>query len=726
MDDARELRQRGIRLAKEGQKDQARELLQQSIRIEPNNEAAWLWLASVARDNRERVFCLEKLLEINPNNEAGKKALEAARQSSGQSAASATSSSLRRLPNAPVTKPPTGPLDVSAQQPGVPVPMPDKIAEAQKEADAVVRGYLSPLPTTTKWVHKTRRRAGESDIIVYRAYVAAGILVVLLVFVGIFVYLLQTNDAVRHVVLGPSATPTSSPTITPTNTPGYTPTPSITPALSPTPSATPPPNLLAASPPALPKATEIYPQIEERAIFDSAMLISQGKASVAEPTLEHERKLSVDTTFSPDPYYYEALAQAQQGKFDDALATLDDATNRLNELPDNGRVKAFLDSGYAQVYWMQAQQDTANGNPSGASDALGQVSDHAQAAITGDKRLVPPYLLMAQSDAQQGKYDDAIQILTQGLSVYELTSSTVLMVAKGQVYLQEHDYDNALYQAFLALYIDPSSEAAYQLEIQTSMTRNRPGDAVLYAQNYLYYYPGSTTAYRLLGEAHLAEHSDDLALQAFNQGLAGSSTDADAQKMLQDRARLYDSQHRYDLALADYSTLFSINNDPKAQLQRMQEAFTAGQYDQALSDAEALTGNDSVSQGIVNLIHGAALVEQAQPGTSSNDTQAAAFLTQAVGSTDITGSPQLRAEASEYLARAKLGTHNYDDALNAINAALAVGDTGSRHYYRGLIEQAQNDKASAISDYEWVLSWSQIYPYPFRVDAQNRLNALKK
>ncbi len=696
--------------------------------MEPNNEAAWLWLASVARDNRERVFCLEKLLEINPNNEAGKKALEAARQSgAAQSPPSAPSVSLKRLPNAPVTKPPTGPLDMSAQQPGVPVPMPDKIAEAQKQADAVVRSYLAPLPaSSTKWVHKTRRRAGEGDIIVYRAYVAAGILVVLLLFVGIFVYLVQTNDTVRHVVLGPSATPTASPTITPTNTPGFTPTPSVTPALSPTPSATPPPNLLAASPPFLPKATEIYPQIEERAIFDSAMLINQGQASVAQPTLDHERKLSVDTTFSPDPYYYEALAQAQQGKFDDAIATLDDATNRLNDLPNNARIKAFIDSGYAQVYWMQAQQDTANGNPSGASDALGKMSDHAQAAITGDKRLVQPYLLMAQYDVKQGNYDDAIQILTQGLNVYELTSNTVMMVAKGQVYLQEHDYDNALYQAFLALYIDPSSEAAYQLEIQTSMTRNRPGDAVLYAQNYLHYYPGSTTAYRLLGEAHLAEHSDDLALAAFTRGLAGSGTDADAQKMLQDRAKLYDSQHRYDLALADYSTLYAINSDPQVQLQRMQEAFAAGDYDQALSDAESLTGNDSVSQGIVNLIHGAALVEQAQPGTTSNYTKAAPLLTQAVGSTDITASPQLRGEANEYLARAKLGTHSYDEALNAINAALALGDTGSRHYYRGLIEQAQNDKASAIDDYEWVLAWSQVYPYPFRVDAQNRLNALKK
>ena len=40
-----------------------------TITLELQNPlAAWLWLASVARDNQERLFCLEKLLQINPDN----------------------------------------------------------------------------------------------------------------------------------------------------------------------------------------------------------------------------------------------------------------------------------------------------------------------------------------------------------------------------------------------------------------------------------------------------------------------------------------------------------------------------------------------------------------------------------------------------------------------------------------------------------------------------------
>jgi tetratricopeptide (TPR) repeat protein len=75
-DQARQLRQQGITAAKAGRKDEARQLLQQSLRLEPNNEAAWLWLASVARDKQERIFCLQKILEINPNSKQAREGLE--------------------------------------------------------------------------------------------------------------------------------------------------------------------------------------------------------------------------------------------------------------------------------------------------------------------------------------------------------------------------------------------------------------------------------------------------------------------------------------------------------------------------------------------------------------------------------------------------------------------------------------------------------------------------
>ncbi len=714
MEDARDLRQRGIRAAKAGEKDEARQLLQLSIRLEPENEAAWLWLASVSRDNRERVFCLQKLLEINPENETARKALAAANQ--------APEPTIKRLPNAPVTKA-TVP-DIAAQQPGVPVPMPDRIAEAQKQAEPIIHHYLTPLPSSTKWVHKTRQRAGEGDILIYRTYVAIGVLAVLLVLIVAGVIVVQTNDDVREIVLGPSATPTPSPTITPTNTPGLTPTASITPRFTPTPSVTVPPNILAASPPALPHATEIYPQILERSVFNSVLLMGAGNYDRAVPTLDHERKLTFDTRLNPNPYYYEALALAGQGYYDDAIQTLDEAADRLDERPSDLWIAPFLDSGYAQVYWMQAQAATADGNPAVARNLQTQAAEKAQSAIDGDGRLAVAYLVLAQIDSANRQYSDAIEVLNQGLNVYELTSDTELIMARAQVYFDQRNYDRAQYQAFLALYIDPSIEPAYQMKVKIALARSRPGDAVLAAQDYLYYYPGSTEAFRLLGEAREAEGKDDLALAAYDQGLAGNGTDAGAQAMLEARAQIYDRQGRYTLALADYNRLYQITNDSRTQGLRMQAAFAAGDYAQASADADNLSGQGVVPAGIVELVKGGSLVEQAVVTDRGAYQQAVHLLDQAIISTGVAGT-DLAGVANEYLARAQMKLGDTEAALTAINAALAVEETGSRHYLRGQIREAAGDTETAQRDYEWVIAWSEIYDYPFRAEAQDRLDVLR-
>ncbi len=160
-DQARDLRQRGILAAKAGNKDEARKLLQQSIRLEPRSEPAWLWLASVARDPQERLFSLQKLLEINPQNEMGRKALESM-QASGPSIKPITGVFIQ---------PPT-PQNLDSTAP-VPLPTAEQISDAQRQADAVVRAYMNPPVTPIHWTHKTKGRAGERDSVVLRAQIAA-------------------------------------------------------------------------------------------------------------------------------------------------------------------------------------------------------------------------------------------------------------------------------------------------------------------------------------------------------------------------------------------------------------------------------------------------------------------------------------------------------------------------------------------------------------------------
>jgi tetratricopeptide (TPR) repeat protein len=119
-DRAKQLLQQGITAARAGQKDQARQILQQAVRLEPQNETIWLWLSSVAKDDKERVFCLKQLLAINPQHELALKGLQA--------------------------------LGVEPQKqaeptPAVPVIAPDKLNKILPTVDEFLRSY-SPQPTT--------------------------------------------------------------------------------------------------------------------------------------------------------------------------------------------------------------------------------------------------------------------------------------------------------------------------------------------------------------------------------------------------------------------------------------------------------------------------------------------------------------------------------------------------------------------------------------------------
>ncbi|MBZ0298482.1 MAG: hypothetical protein K8J31_02025, partial [Anaerolineae bacterium] len=174
---ARNLRRQGIAAAKAGQKDQARALLQQSIRLEPNNEAAWIWLASIARDQRERLFCFQKLLEINPQNETALNALKAMditpqqlfREQQAQSPAAAPPQSAEQPAETRV---------IQAQlRPGAPVPDTQSLANAQQQIDEIIRQYqrADNRIEGIEWVRKSRRRAGERDSLYLRLYVWAGV-----------------------------------------------------------------------------------------------------------------------------------------------------------------------------------------------------------------------------------------------------------------------------------------------------------------------------------------------------------------------------------------------------------------------------------------------------------------------------------------------------------------------------------------------------------------------
>jgi tetratricopeptide (TPR) repeat protein len=75
--DAKTLFRQGVRAIQE-QKDlaQGRTLLTQSLKLDPNNDAAWLWLTRTIKDPQKKLQCVERALHINPSNEHARKLKE--------------------------------------------------------------------------------------------------------------------------------------------------------------------------------------------------------------------------------------------------------------------------------------------------------------------------------------------------------------------------------------------------------------------------------------------------------------------------------------------------------------------------------------------------------------------------------------------------------------------------------------------------------------------------
>jgi tetratricopeptide (TPR) repeat protein len=705
-DQAKELRKQGIAAAKAGQTEQARSLLQQAIRLDPRNEAAWLWMISLARDTREKMVFLNRLLDINSNNEMGLKALADMNLTRDQLMAQVSST---------VAKPETRSAQAQAAQvEGVPIADQQRLNTIAPEVDQIVQAYVGQTfdYPGVEWAQKTKGRLGEADIWKVRAVVGAIAAVVLLV-VGIGGYAaVLSNPTLRGIVFVPTPTLTPTrppPTFTPTPTPGVTPTPSPTPELTLTPSPTVPPEIPNGNA-AAPEPTPLYPPAFERSLQEAVSLLDRERYEEALPTLEMEIT-AVSARFDPAPYYYTALSMIGSGELAQAKQILLDGQNRLTDTssPDE---RAVIVGGLAYVNVLLAEQARKLGQTDTLSTLLADAEAQAEEALEQNPGFDLPYLAEARRLVLRNSTDAAIEILDQGLGTEQLRSNTRLIVAKGELYFERGVYDLAAYQAFLALYIDPTTESAHRLRIRTALAEGDAGSGVLYSQAYLFYYPGSAEGFRLLGDARVAEGNRDLALEAYTQGLAGG----DDVELLLARAALYRQQNRYNQAREDLTTAFALSDDPAIRVLRMQAAYEGGQYAIAQDDADALLGSGAIPDGQLRLLQARILIDQAAPDDTATYEQALDLLTSPGEGIEPGQQPLI----NEYRARAYYGLEQYQNALDTVNAALSDAETGSRYYLRGLIWEARGENTLAQRDYEWVLSWGEIYPYPFLPDVRER------
>lgn len=734
MSQAQRLLQQGIQAAKAGQKDQARKLLQQSLKLDPKNDSAWLYLASVARDKRERLICLQKVLEIDPTNDTAIKAVRAMGIDPSQ---------LVRPPEEPAVPMSKAMVeeDLEDDGSGVPIPSADRVEQAQKEAVQIIQAYLDAAQSDAdapEWTRKTRGRAGEREIALLRLQIGIAVVIFFALVGGGIVFAISNSPEVQLALFGATETPrppTLTPTTSPTPTPGFTPTPSPTVNFTENPTFTPSPTLFPSLTPGrievTPRPTELFlPASVGNSVREAAQRINESRYEEARELAVQDREAQ-GAIFSPNAYYYEALAYLGLNQPDAALAILQDAQQRLDTLDgvnieDAQSYQPLITLGFAEVNLHQGVTALESGDPGSATAFLEQAREQASQVIQQNPRYGRAYVITGETHRRENNFQAAIDALNEAQLVPALVSDERIVLNRGRVYLEwgqllesQEDmegaqalYDRAAYEGYYGVVLNPFNRSSHELKVDAALAEDDPGLGVIFSQDYLFYFPASAEGFRLLGDSRVQEGNLDQALGAYTLALQTDEEGEVIAEVLASRGELYDIARQYQLALNDFNQSLEIRESLEVREQRMRVAFRIGEYDLAESDAAALFDTGQVSNDELRLIQARILINLADADDRTDYTQALNELNQIGGELPA----ELVPVADEYRARAHLALDNLDEALNAINRAIGAVETGTRFYLRAQILQEQMAYQAALADIEWILTWSRVYAYPFLDD----------
>jgi len=787
-----------VQSIKAGDKAKGRQAFLAAIKLDPDNETAWMGLVSVAKDTRERLTALKQVLSRNPDNERALAVLDklgiTRERLLGESAPAPTQesepqfdpapepqfdpdpepeetpvsdltdtfdsadfssdeprerSSIKAFQTGTLTPPPEPepqfdpdpeptndpqrsvfelPPPVLGTEVGVPVADPRAIGRITADVEQLVNEYIASEHKfdNINWVHKDKRRAGERDIWQWRAQVFGAVVGFLLVFIGLPTGIFLSTPEGQKIVFAPTWTLSPTFTFTPTNTPGITPTPSSVPNATFTPTPT---FQLVGLEDELdlnltPTPTDVYNPagiIVGRNILDAWDLIRNEEYVEAFELLEEE-KLAYEAGY-PYPYYLQAQIDLLANDDPEAARLkLEDGETQLANIPSD-RAQNFVpmyNLGYGEVALYEALQ--AQHQRRDATQQFNEAEERLQTAISLDGRLTEAYIQLARVYVAQEEYDDAIATLNiaiEGELSDEFFTDISLRVERGRVHFAQGNYDRALQESREAIFYDKYAEEAYVLQAESALALGLPGLANNYLDQFQLVFSDSLLAYKLEGDAYLIEGKADQALLAYNIALQDNEDRPNYLTVVEARSDLYFDQRRYDLAQASYSDYLDTRNEDRIRVKRMLAAYNAGDYEVALRDVNRLDGSSAISEGDLALIRGQILVDTAE-STADYD-EAFASLSNAVLSLGV--SDESRATADEYLARANLELGNFEQALLDINRALTPpfgGETGTRRFLKGQILQALEDYEQARDEYEFVIAWSQIFPYPFVNEAQER------
>jgi predicted Zn-dependent protease len=720
---AKQLLQQGIAASQGGRPDMARDLLRQAIQMDPGNETAWLWLSSVAQDTKERVFCLRQVLKINPQNEHALKGLQA-------------------LGGGPSPEGPATPAVSHA--PGVPELSEEKYARIQQAVDDFLRHY-NPQPAdqlNIQWARKEKRRYGEQGARRLRqmTYAAAALTVIALA-AGVIV-ILSALGILTSSGLDTGSQRIQLPSVTPTQT--LTPTPG---GATPTPLPQAVAAILTNTPAGIQAGvqrggfdnapTPVYPQLDVNVrgpINGAINLYSIGQYSLAIGTLEVQHDQSGAHCYSA-VVYYEAMSYADRGSRADLEKAAQSLEDALEYQPPQGyrscQDDPLLYVGLGHVNYLQGNLDTAY--------------SWSVRALEADPRLVQASVTKARVELARGEIPAAWNTINDARlrapgDVNLLVMATEIELAGGQA-------NSALDYARQALYVDPVSQPALQLQAQAALllAEQIPADeqeskiqhyglAVISAQTLLLYYSGDPLGYLYLAQARIGEGNDDFAETALTRIIQAGDDfpERDASIVLdayRERGNLYYRQGRLQEAQADFELMTQTSGtiDAGVSIRLIDIALKLGDYAKAKFQLDEALSVEPENR-VIRLLQAKALVEICTFHPDKLACEYDDMLNMLDNDEFIMGleSEPQRADAYSYRAQARYHTAldsralsdaerelAFQLALSDLNQALSTRQSPVDHYYRGLLLDATGQLADALEEYQWVTYWNTVYPYPF-------------
>ena len=611
---------------------------------------------------------------------------------------------------------------------GIPLPTEEYLEQAAAEAEKSAARAPQMRVDGINWVKKDKNRAGERDVWQLRIQAGAAVIAILLV-LGTLTVFASRDPRIQQLVGIRTSVPSRTPTRTPSPTPGVTPTPTATLNATEQAGAT----LTLTLPPLITPQVQQNPNITpiptglyavnlfslEGVMPRAIATFNAGDAASVLPDFQAEIRL-VSVTFNPYPYYYTALSQARTGDFDDAIETLTIAEERVETgLPSNEVpfARALIQSAFADVELLRAQRLRRAGNPSRANESYQIAIERAEAALAADQQNARAHIVVAQVALEQGRYQDAIDLLDFALSpqvgAIQFNSNLDLITLRGSVYLMRAatesgeaaylDQELADTQGRAAFLANPFDRRGHELRISVALAQGRAGDSVLLNDTYRLYFPNDPRALKLLGDSRQVEGNPDLAFNAYSDAASAALNKvdggADAAEALVARAELLLARGDGGAALVDLNAAYEAQPDAAIRAKRMEAAYAAGQYDLALDDAKSLVGSEAAPDDVFFLMQARIAYDLAAADSQDALANIADEVLSLLTRTNSALPTALRPIAEEYRARAALVSGDLETASIAANTAFNLSAIPALQILRGDVRAAQGRFDEAREDY---------------------------